>query len=331
MPKPISYRKRLEVIFLHLIREGPKLSISKISRRLKISRQTVYRWLKRYETTGDVAEHKSPGRPSVFSPKIIKMIQNALSENRELTTSEIAAFLERSGVKISPRSISRRLNKLGFSYTKPSSKPLLTKNHRKKRLIFARENRFRNWNNVIFTDEATFKLSPNFQKIWRRRGTRAYQRTLKHPKKIHIWGCFSSNGFGRIVLFKENLNAEKLITIYKNGLLASYPEISEGKYILLEDNDPKHMSKLAKSYRKKKKIARIDFPPNSPDLNPIENVWSIMKKRIGKFHPSSERQLELIIRKIWNNLPQQMAQNLSNSMMTRLNLVIAAHGDVINY
>ena len=330
MPKSINYRQRLQIIFLHLNNSGPRLSIAKISRKMKLSRHTVSNWIKRFKETVDVLEQHSIGRPTKISGKLEKIMKNALVENPELNAKEISLQLERTGLKIHPTTISRRLNKLGYHYKVPASKPLLSKKQKLARLKFGRENGDRDWSNVIFTDEFTIKLGANRERFWKRRNSRIYLRKQKYPGKINIWGCFTSSGFGKIILFKENLNAEKMISIYEKGLLRSYISLGNTNYLLLEDNDPKHTSKKAKIYKKNHKINQISFPANSPDLNPIENVWHVMKSKVAKFHPSNISQLKSIIKKIWKDFPRKMAENLANSMTKRCKLVIDAKGDCFN-
>ena len=73
--------------------------------------------------------------------------------------------------------------------------------------------------------------------------------------------------------------------IYKKGLLGSGYEIF-GKnnlgWILQEDNDLKHRSKIAKKWKKKHGIIELPWPSMSPNQNPIENVWQLMKMKISK-------------------------------------------------
>ena len=79
-----------------------------------------------------------------------------------------------------------------------------------------------------------------------------------------MWSCFSKFGFGKIYLFKENLTANKLIDIYKTTLFPSSKMIKIPNWMLLENNDPKHTSNVAESWREKKHIDRIAWPSNSP-------------------------------------------------------------------
>jgi len=79
------------------------------------------------------------------------------------------------------------------------------------------------------------------------KSNRILQRTVKHPVKLHVWGCFCKRGFGCLYLFTDNLNAEKMCTIYQKCLLKSAEKFfgsDRTSWLLQEDNDPKHRSKL---------------------------------------------------------------------------------------
>ena len=76
-----------------------------------------------------------------------------------------------------------------------------------KRLAWAMENVDHDGPNVLFSKEASFWASVPIKRAWLDSDKRFLQRIVKHPIKIHVWGCFSQNGFGCLVLFTENLNA----------------------------------------------------------------------------------------------------------------------------
>ena len=91
------------------------------------------------------------------------------------------------------------------------------------------------------------------------------------------------------------------------------------------------LQKLAKKWKEENLIDRMDWPSNSPDLNPIENLWRIMKVKVGKFHPQNIIQLKASIRAVWRSLPNNLAQNLANSMPNRINKIFEVKGDSIDY
>ena len=115
------------------------------------------------------------------------------------------------------------------------------------------------------------KKSKSFVKKWVER----HKANKKHPVKVHVWGCFSQHGFGCLELFTENLNAQKMLQIYERGLLRSATKMfvtDTADWILQENNDPKHRSRLCTAWKIENGITTLDRPSQSPDANPIENV-----------------------------------------------------------
>jgi len=96
--------------------------------------------------------------------------------------------------------------------------PLLKDAHRQKRLDFATTTSMTILKTSFFTDESTFRLFGFKKKVWRPSNAPYVARTVKHPGKVNVWGCFSSKGFGKLVIFTENLNAPLLLKIYNKGL-----------------------------------------------------------------------------------------------------------------
>jgi transposase len=251
MPKSISSQKKWEILFLHQKEEGPRLSIAKTAKKLRIAKSTVTHWIRVFRETGEMEEKKSTGRPRKTSHIEDEEIINMMENDRALTSEDLSKEMKTRGVEISSSTIRRRLHEAGLQFSSPTLKPALETLHQTERLRFAKQNKRRNWNNVLFTDETTFNLKPRNRKIWKRRTEKIYMRRKRHYPKIHVWGCFGSKGFGQIVLFKENLTSKKLIKIYEEGLLPSTKMFNGTAWTLLEDNDSKHMSKVANSWKEK--------------------------------------------------------------------------------
>ena len=122
---------------------------------------------------------------------------------------------------MSLNTIRKHLQENKVKYSSTLKKPLLSEKLIEKRFQWANENINRDWGNLVFTDESSFWIFIPLKRAWTTKGTRFVQRTVKHPAKVHVYGCFSAQGFGRLVCFTENLNAKRMLRLYKFGLLKS--------------------------------------------------------------------------------------------------------------
>ncbi len=92
-------------------------------------------------------------------------------------------------------------------------------------------------------------------------------------------------------------------------------------YVFQHDNDPKHMAKSTKEWLKKKHIKVLEWPSQSPDLNPIETLWRELKVRVAKLQPRND--LKRTCKEEWDKIPLEMCANLVANCKKRLTSVIA--------
>ncbi|CAF4751963.1 unnamed protein product [Rotaria sp. Silwood2] len=291
--------KRYEIVFLRKNKYGPKFGINRIAKLVNCNRSTVVRWLKRWEETKDLSDRERKGRP------------------RKTTTTddEIVIGLVRQGVDE------------GLTSEK-------IEHHQKKRLTWARSLMNYDWNQVMATDESVFRLHDIKRFYWQRPGERKICRKVKYTIKINAWCCLSAVGFGRIVCFKNNLNSTFLCNnIYHDGLLPAAREHfgRSRNWVLLEDNDPKHRSKVSVKWKEDHHVKTLPWPSLSPDMNPVENLWSLLKIKVAEQRPTTVKELIRAIEKEWNDLPQELASNLIDSMKRRVDSLIEANGDYTIY
>jgi len=294
MSGSLSLKKRWEIVFLATHPHGPKFGPTKIATIVKCSKSTVSFWLSRYRATGDVADLTHTGRPPTTSIQQDHKILAASTKNPQASTTSIANNMKQKGVDVSTTTVWRRLKAAGLSYKPVLKKPLLTELHCEKRLTWATEHQHTDWSQVLFTDETTFKLHQQKNRAWQHHHQRAVMRTRKHPAKVHVWGCVSASGFGKCCTFTGNLNAHGLIKIYKHALLPSAQALFGKNYstwILQEDNDPKHKSRLATTWKASQNISTLPWPAQSPDQNCIENAWAVLKANVATHKPRTVQHL----------------------------------------
>ena len=112
------------------------------------------------------------------------------------------------------------------------------------------------------------------------------------------------------------MNAEYYINILRQHL----PEIRGmlgRRWRFQQDNDPKHTSRVAKKFLEETFPEVMNWPSNSPDLNPIENLWSIVKHNVEKRMPANIDDLKEYLAEEWDKIPNALLSNLVSSMSRR--------------
>ncbi|GFU61519.1 transposable element Tcb1 transposase [Trichonephila clavipes] len=207
-----------------------------------------------------------------------------------------------SNVSVCPRTVRGRLLEIGLRGCKARPKPLLTQFQRKRRLTWAMKHSLwtiKDWEKVIFSGESQFCISGNQSSAYVRRRTheefspQCLKPTVKYLTKVMVWGCMSSHGVGRLHIVSGTVKAMDYIEILQNKLLPTARDFfGNQSWIFQDDNVPWHRAKVVQKRLKDNTVNRMNWPGQSPDLNPIENLWFKIGYEISKQKPSNK--LELI-------------------------------------
>ncbi|GBM93552.1 Transposable element Tc3 transposase [Araneus ventricosus] len=142
--------------------------------------------------------------------------------------------------------------------------------------------------------------------------------------------AFVFNNFG---IFKCRQNPPKYIETQENHLIPFAEKIRGRNWEYQHDNDPIHTSNATKNYLNSKNVTVPEWPPMNLDLNPIENVWCIMSRKVyengEQFY--SVNALKTAIESAWYNLEPEILQILIMSMEKRAYDVILRNGKTLNY
>ncbi|KAM7407138.1 hypothetical protein PAMA_003055 [Pampus argenteus] len=320
MASELSESVRSQIVILS--KEG--LSQRQIMARLKVSKGAVHGTLKRAAETGSVVSKARSGRPKVTTPAEDQYIQLSSLRDRRVTSSQIQYLLNKERVTpISKSTVKRRLSCSCLRRRAAVSKPLLRRGNKAKRLGWAKKYQHftvDDWKKVLFTDETSISQS--------------ITPTVKHGgENIQVWGCFAYSGVGHLHRIDYSLTKEEYHSILERHVIPSGLHLCGEGFILQQDNDPKHISKLCKNYLKTKVDQRVltvmDFPLQSPDLNPIEHLWGHLKTEKAKHSVTSREALWNIIKSCWDNVCHQVLHKLVESMPARVHAVIKAKGGQI--
>ena len=95
----------------------------------------------------------------------------------------------------------------------------------------------------------------------------------------------------------------------------------------MQDSAPCHVARSSLEWFRKNAIELLEWPGNSPDCNPIENIWTILKKRVSLRRPTSIAELKEAIKSVWDTeITDELCKACVNSMPKRLEAIIKAHG-----
>ncbi|GBM41448.1 Transposable element Tc3 transposase [Araneus ventricosus] len=148
-----------------------------------------------------------------------------------------------------------------------------------------------------------------------------------------VWAAFGFKGKVALAFLDGRQNSSKYIEILENHLMPFAENISGGNWEYQHDNAPIHTSNATKNYLNSKNVTVLKWPPMSPELNPIENVWCIMSRQLyengGQFY--SVNALKAAIESAWYNLEPEILQTLNMSLEKRVYDVILNNGKILKY
>ncbi|KAK3513152.1 hypothetical protein QTP70_007486 [Hemibagrus guttatus] len=142
---------------------------------------------------------------------------------------------------------------------------------------------------------------------------------------VMVWGCSAASGPGRLAVINGTMNSAVYQKILKENVRPSVSDLElKRTWVLQQDNDPKHTSKSTSEWLKKNKMKTLEWPSQSPDLNPIEMLWHDLKKVVHARKPSNVAELQQFCKDEWAKIPPQRCNRLIASYGKHLIAVVAA-------
>ena len=143
-------------------------------------------------------------------------------------------------------------------------------------------------------------------------------------------GSMSAAGVGELYFIEGNMNSNMYWEILQQSMIPSLQKLGN-RAIFLHDNDSKHTSKTTIALLKRLRVKMIDWPSMSPDLNPTEHLWGILKRKVEVYKVSNICQLHDVVLKEWKSIPVATSEALVNSMTRRVKVVLDNDGGHTKY
>ena len=302
MPKVTTYtRKRIESLLgqgLHPVAIFKELKTESLS----ASYQSVARIVTKIKHTGSTENLARSGRPRKLNEAAKAFIESQMRKNDETTSHQIQRRLARRGVMVHACTVRRSRQQQGWTLQKTRYCQLIRDANKIKRLAFAQKvvETGDTFHDIIFSDECSISLEQFRRTCYRKIGEPAKRKPKpKHPLKVHVWAGISRQGPTKICIFDGIMEADLYCGILENALIP-FIQNKLPDHRFMQDNDPKHTSRRAKAFFEEKKINWWPTPPESPDLNPIEDLWHELKFYLeSRVKPTTKQELVDGMKKFW--------------------------------
>uniref|UniRef100_A0A671PN32 Transposase n=1 Tax=Sinocyclocheilus anshuiensis TaxID=1608454 RepID=A0A671PN32_9TELE len=336
--RELSKDTRDKIVDLHKAGMGYRTIGKQLGEKATTVGAIIRKW-KKFKMTVNLPR---TGAPCKISPRGVSMILRKVRDQPRTTREDLVNDLKRAGTTVSTVTISNTLHRHGLKSCSARKVPLLKPAHVQARLKFAKDHLDdpeEAWEKVMWSDETKIEVFGinSTRRVWRKKKDEYNPKntipTVKHGGgNIMLWGCFSAKGTGRLHRIEGRMDGAMYREILGNNLLPSVRALKMGRsWVFQHDNDPKHTARATKEWLRKKHFKVLEWPSQSPDLNPIENLWRELKLRVAQRQPQNLKDLENTCMEEWAKIPAAVCANLVKNYRKRLTSVIVNKGFCTKY
>ena len=276
------------------------------------------------------------GRSPKVTPEIRALVEAETRQDGSVPDEVLAHKVsDLTGVTLSHDTIRRVRQDLGFRYRPRMVVQELSEEQKLQRREFCRwilQQDELDFSKIVFSDESRICEGPDRSWCYIRRGEwneNVMAAKEKFTKSVMVFGAIGSSFKSKLVICQESVNSAAYVSnLEKCGVI---PEMNsrygEFKWLLMQDGAPSHTSRETMDWLRRRINILPGWPPNSPDLNPIEMLWAILKK---KRHHIEESTLEAQVCSAWDSITEETINSLVDSFRYRCEMVLAVDGESIS-
>lgn len=333
-------------------------SVRKLARIFKRSRITIKRALlfsgaaaqrRRYVRTPlmRVQLRRKAVRELVTQVRVVKGVKHPRFPSAPSIARELAT---RGGVAVHPATVWRDLHAMGF--VSRVRRRVTTRDPAvlRRRAVFAKKTVKAGWagfKKIVFSDEHMGNANDHSdRRQFVRRGTMPLRRLRTQTwnvARLHVWGAIGIGFKSQLVFLPEKRpvgedddSRRGVVDVRMNGdlykrhcLQPVVPALVAGRRVFMQDGARCHWRQDVTAYLRRKNVALIcDWPPHSPDMNPIETVWAVMKLRVGRMHVQTKGELRRAMQSVWDGMTQAEVDRICGGAWERMKRVGGSGGEM---
>ena len=325
--------KRKLYLFLHF-RAGYK--ITEIERLTQDNYMTIWRTIDKWRVEGSIDEEQRPGRPREYTLEEETKVVDAQRVDRRKTTKAIFNELADEAPGLSYDQTKRIIRSHYTTVTAPRSIQISDRNKELRVQWIEEHERWRttNWHKVVFTDEKVFELCPQTHKVTIRllpgedREDFPAEKILHGGGTIMFWGAINGGGqlfFDRIY---GKLNADTYCNFLLNTAIPEIRKLRPLGFTCVQENAKPHSAALTQAFMKDQHIRLEKWPAQSPDLNPIEEVWGWMGLKLKGMRFNNIEDLETYVFNLWEEIPKEVILAYIDKLPEKMVFIRDHHGDL---
>ena len=354
---------------VHDMKHG--LSIQQISSRCGVSPKACRHWISRYRATGGVQERQRSGRRRVLSEAARQAALDMLLANQVGGAKAVAMELQSTGNTarlVSKQTIIRAVRSTAEEQGMPPLRALRGKPAKQlsaatmqKRLRFCNANQRTTWGSVMFTDRKKFAFNYPGSKVhpvtWVQGSGKRRANAVNHASVVNVYAGFTRLGMTKLHIvagttghktahlnqkgsMARNITASEYKEVLEQTLLPEgrrlFGTLGISSWVLQQDNDPTHKKApdIVKQYNLKHGCSiRVlpNWPPSSPDLSLIENVWSFLQSKLDSLGCQTFHAFKAALVREAKSINRVFSQRLFDGMPSRLQECMKKHGDLTKH
>jgi len=320
--------QRAYIKMLYQSKEARRLSWKDIANLAECSVDQARYWAKRH----DICDGKHTGRPKTIDGTSKDAVKIETLQDPSMTLIELS-----KKVDISRESVRKIRKEQGFRWISYVSRVPLTEKHREGRCYFAQYiiDHPEIVPNIAFTDESMVALDFSKRKIWRIPGEilpNHFAEVDNYPIKRMVWAAIGRNYKSRLVLIDGTIDSRTYCKLLEDsGVIGDLQRFFGENLQFMQDNARAHTSAFSKDFFAKHKINLLEgWPAKSPDLNPIEHLWALLKVRMDLTKVTSLEELDQEMLRAWNTITIEEINNHVDSFPSRLVVCQEHNGNSLN-